>query len=258
MNITQDQFSTLVDLGLTKNQVEVYLCLLKNGISSVLEISKITRYSRQNIYDAVDKLLNLGLVEIARKDRRRYLAVSPQKLLKLSHGKVQSAQYIYSKVGALVPQLEKLPKNRSSKQKTKIITFEGFDSIKKAYEKELESCKNTEVLSFVGSLDDIYDFLPEQYWSRWNKKFVAQKNTSKMIVSYSALAAQAVKNDFEYSRVTRYLSHFPFQTNIDIWDDKVLIVSLYDDVAIWIESPVLFQSYKSLFEHLWEKAKKFD
>ncbi len=255
-NFTNKQFEPLFELGLTKNQGLIYLSVLKHGVQSVLELSKITGINRQQIYEESEKLLNLGLLEITRKQRRKYIAANPNKLLKISRENVHKAEGIFERVSASLPLLESLPKADSLK--ADIIYFEGTVKIKEAYEKELDLCKNTEVLSFVGSIEDIHEFFPEAFWKKWNKTFVQQKSTSRMLVHKSKAAQETAEHDGEYKRETRYLDNFPMKLNIDVFNNTVLILSYLDERAIWIESDVVANSYRVMFETFWGLANKFE
>jgi hypothetical protein len=144
-------------------------------------------------------------------------------------------------------------------KKDKVITkyFEDMPKIREAYEKELEASKNTEVLSFAGSIDNVFDFLPEAYWDKWNKKFIKYESRSRMLVHNSETARKTAKSDLQYRRETRWIENFPLAANIDIFNDTILTVSFLDETAIWIENRLLAQSYRIIFDSLWKFAKPF-
>ncbi|MES3005692.1 MAG: helix-turn-helix domain-containing protein [Patescibacteria group bacterium] len=250
---TSKEFEPLFDLGLTKNQALIYLNLLKYGIQSILELSKSTGVNRQQIYDDTEKLLEFGLIEATRKRRKKFLAASPTKLIKIGKSNVDKAQQVLERISANLSTLENIP--RSKKSKINLNYFEGMEKIKNAYDKELEYAKNTEVLSFVGSVDDLYKFFPESYWKKWNRVFVNNKSTSRMLAHHSSIARESSKLDKEYSRETRFLEKFPLKVNIDVFNNVVLIVSFYDGLAVWIESDVLADSYRIMFESFWNLAE---
>ena len=54
---------TLVEMGLTSLQVNVYLALNKLNQASVKDISNVLKVARQEIYRALAELLRLGLIE---------------------------------------------------------------------------------------------------------------------------------------------------------------------------------------------------
>ncbi|HYC34754.1 MAG TPA: helix-turn-helix domain-containing protein [Candidatus Paceibacterota bacterium] len=249
------ELEPLYELGLNNTQATIYLSLLKHGIQSVLELSKITGINRQQIYDGAEILLKRGLLEVTRKNRRKYIAVNPHKLAKISKENIHKAERVHEKISEAIPILELVP--TSNKRNPKILYFEGLNQLKAAYSKELEESYNTEILSFAGSIDDVYNFFPESYWSKWNKDLVKQKSSSRMLVHKSKVAAQSSVFDKEYKRQTRYLNYFPLKVNIDVFNNTVLIVSFYDELAIWIESDMIANSYRTMFELFWASGSAF-
>ena len=248
--LAEKEIKILHEIGLNKIQIQLYLASLKHGLLSVLELSKLTKINRQQIYQEAEKLVELGLYDITRKQGRKYIPAAPSKLASINKLKITKLEETLLALNKLIPALENIP----SKNKNKVITkyYEGLDKIKEAYESELKTSHNSEGLSFAGSLDHIYDYFSHSYWDKFNKKYVAAKNNSKMLVHYSELAKSAVKDDLKYKRETRYISNFPLKVNIDIFNNTVLIVSFEEEFAIWIESPVLASSYRILFYSLWE------
>lgn len=253
---TDKWVKTLLGLGLSRTQMMLYLASLQHGILSVLELSKITGISRQQIYEEAEKLVKLGLYEITRRQRRKYLPANPLKLLKMGRRRIEETEELLSELSSLLPQFEAL----SVPKRNKVITkyYEGLDKIREAYEDELEVVKNTEVVSFAGSIDDIFQFFPESYWNKWNKRFVKNNSRSRMLVHNSDTARITAQYDREYKRETRYLHNFPLKVNIDVFNNIVLVVSFYDEIAIWIESHMLSQSYRIMFNALWGLAKPFE
>ncbi len=251
----EKQLEVLTELGLSKTQAILYLTSLKHGVLSVLELSKITKINRQQIYAEAEKLVELGIYEITSKQRRKYIAAIPTTLVKVGKKKINETEKILTKLSAILPQLE----NISIPKKNKIVMkyFEGLPKIRQAYEKELEVSKNTEILSFAGSIDDVFKFFSESYWDKWNKKFIKYNSKSRMLVHNSDVARKTAKQDKQYKRETRWLQNFPLKANIDVFNNTVLIISFYDETAVWIESDVLAQSYRIMFNTLWELAKPF-
>jgi len=249
------QLEILSKLGLTKTQAVLYLTSLQHGILSVLELSKLTNINRQQIYTEAEKLVDLGIYELTRKQGKKYIPASPAGLIKIGKKKIGETEEILTKLTAMLPQLEALPMPR--KDKVIVKYFEGIPKIREAYEEELALSKNTEIVSLAGSINDVFNFFPESYWDTWNKKFIKHNSTSRMLVHNSGIARQTAERDKQYKRETRWLQNFPLTTNIDVFNNTVFIVSFYDEIAIWTESQVMAQSYRILFNTLWEFAKPF-
>lgn len=252
---SETQLGAVEDLGLTRVQANLYLTALKHGISSVLELSKLTGLSRQRIYEEAEKLKDIGLFEVTRRDRRKYIPASPRKLAVITRRKIEELQTKEGELNAIIPSLENLI--LPTKNKVVVKYYEGLEQIKEAYSNELELAKNTEGLSFSGSLEDAFKFFPETYWNKWNSEFAKHDSKARILVHNSASAEKFARDDKKYKRETRYLDNFPLKTNIDVFRNVVFIISYYDELGIWIESHTVAQTYRLLFESLWSSAKSF-
>lgn len=253
--LNNKQKAILFNIGLNKIQVELYLTSLEHGLLSVLELSRLTKINRQQIYKEAEGMVELGLYGITRKQGRKYIPAMPSKLAVLSKQKLISLEENQTALLGMLPFLEGL--GEPAKNKVAVRYFEGYEKIKEAYAEELARSKDTEGLCFAGLLDHVYDYFPHAYWDKWNKQYAQVGNSSKMLVHYSELARQSVKDDAKYNRQTRYLHQFPLKVNIDIFHDYVLIVSYEDELALWVESAVVACSYRILFYALWDQAKSF-
>lgn len=70
------------EIGLSLNESEIYEVLLRNGESSVSEISTLSKIHRRNVYDCLSRLQDRGLVfEIRLKRETKYQPVHPDRLL---------------------------------------------------------------------------------------------------------------------------------------------------------------------------------
>src|SRR3989339_1624379 len=253
--LSKKQLEILSDLGLNNIQATLYLTSLQRGILSVLELSKITKINRQQIYTEAEKLVDLGIYELTRKQGRKYIPADPERLVKVGKKKIDETEEILEKLAVILPQFEALSKPK--KDKVVVKYFEGLLKIKEAYEQELEVSKNTEILSFAGSIDNVFEFFSEAYWDKWNKKFAKHNSSSRMLVHDSDVAKETAEDDNQYKRETRRLKSFPLKVNIDVFNNTVLVISFHDEIAIWIESHMLAQSYRIMFNTLWEIAKPF-
>lgn len=254
--LTQKHVKTLKELGLSDIQITLYLTSLEKGVMSVLELSRITKINRQQIYDQAEKMVELGLYDITRKQGRKYIPADPETLIDFNKKKIAKLEEISSKLSDIAPILKGI--TLSKKDKIKIKFYEGHQKIKEAYEKELACSKNTEVLSLAGLVDEIFKHFPQEYWDKWNREFAKHNSKARMLVHNSQVAKEFAKFEKEYKLETRYLNNFNLNVNIDVFENVVLIVSYLDEMAIWIESPVVAQSYRILFDVLWQQAKRFE
>lgn len=75
---------TLESLGLSPNEAKIYESLVHLGRSSVSKISQKANIHRRNVYDAINRLLEKGLIfQIFQGSENLYQAVNPEKLSEL-------------------------------------------------------------------------------------------------------------------------------------------------------------------------------
>lgn len=85
----------LEDLGLSKNEAKIYETLVREGELTVGIVAKRSRIHRRNVYDALNRLAERGLVfEIMERRESRFQAVDPKKLSEL----LEEKQVALSKV----------------------------------------------------------------------------------------------------------------------------------------------------------------
>ncbi|MDE7274856.1 MAG: TrmB family transcriptional regulator [Lachnospiraceae bacterium] len=66
----------LVQFGLTRQEANIYLCLLRNKDLSGYEVSKITGISRSNVYSALASLVEEGAAYLLEGETNKYTAVT--------------------------------------------------------------------------------------------------------------------------------------------------------------------------------------
>ena len=126
----EKQLDILLELGLSRIQAILYLTSLKHGLLSVLELSKITKINRQQIYTAAEKLVDIGIYELTRKQGRKYIPANPIKLVKVGKKKINETEEILTKLTTILPQFEVL----ATPKKNKVVVkyFDGLPKIREA------------------------------------------------------------------------------------------------------------------------------
>ncbi len=93
------------EIGLSPNEAKIYETLLSSGEVGVSEISLKANVHRRNVYDALNRLVEKGLVfRIFEKSDHQFRAVSPDKLNEILQNKQQ-------KLADALPELHKMFKS---------------------------------------------------------------------------------------------------------------------------------------------------
>ena len=78
--------SSLMGLGVSELETKIYLALLDNGEMSPYQIAKKVDISRSSIYNALQHMVNKGMVEEVPEETVMYLAQDPEVLIRKLEG----------------------------------------------------------------------------------------------------------------------------------------------------------------------------
>ena len=113
---------TLKEIGLGREELDVYLVMLKIGSNLASKISKETKINRSHIYQLLDRLIEKGFVSYVIKENRKYFsAVNPRKIIEIIKEKE-------NKLKNILPTLLKI--TSIDKGKPIVEIFEGKEGIK--------------------------------------------------------------------------------------------------------------------------------
>ncbi len=91
-------------LGMTNNEVEVYLSLLKSSELSVNDVAFRSGLHRQVCYDALDRLAEKGFVSSIKKDNKKFfMALNPKKILDYLENEKEEVLSILPKLQSMIP-----------------------------------------------------------------------------------------------------------------------------------------------------------
>lgn len=103
----EEDLKTLTSIGLSRNESAIFLDLLRNGMSSAVDVAGRVGVHRPNIYDSLRRLKEMGLIiEIIDGSGKVFKALDPERL-KLY---LQQRQ---EDVNRLIDELKKIPKKES-------------------------------------------------------------------------------------------------------------------------------------------------
>lgn len=113
---------TLQQLGLSPNEAKIYETLLDLNEAGVGEISSQSKVHRRNVYDALRRLIDKGLVfPILSKGENVYSPVDPDKLLELVREKE-------AELNKILPELRQKYQQRHNNQEAYI--YRGIEGLK--------------------------------------------------------------------------------------------------------------------------------
>jgi sugar-specific transcriptional regulator TrmB len=239
----------LVDFGLNKKEIEVFLTLAQLGPSSIRSIAQKSTVNRGTTYECLKKFINLGIVSFFDKDKRKYyIAEQPEKLLEVLAEKEKSFRDNINKIEENLSVLKKVYLQKNDRPVVKM--FEGSNGIKTILKDVLKSMSLSKdkiyyVYSSASLRRNVYQSMPE-----------FSKNRIHLAIKVRTIAlgsgGQTVGLD---ERKWLNLPDDMKSTYEIIYSGKVAHISLDEQeepIGIVIESEPIYQTQKMIFESNWK------
>ncbi|OGY85383.1 MAG: hypothetical protein A2233_04970 [Candidatus Kerfeldbacteria bacterium RIFOXYA2_FULL_38_24] len=247
----------LQQLGFSKKEVAVYAALLELDSATAGEIADKTEINRTSCYDILDSLMKKGIVSKFKKKTKIYFhAGDPKRLISYLEREREEANKKITKQQQLVkealPELSSLLHPQSTKPK--VTFFEGEKGMREAYEDTLDAKKVILAYANVKTMHEgLPNFFPE-YYKRRTKAGIS----IKAIIPQNEPSKERAKRDTEELRQTVFLpnSEMTFSPEVNIYNNKVLIASWKEKMAVIIESKELADLQKLIYNLLWNYLKK--
>jgi sugar-specific transcriptional regulator TrmB len=236
----------LKKLGLTNNEVEVYITLLSNGEISVYKLASRSGLHRQVCYDALERLLEKGFVSYIIKDNKKYFKpIEPKKIKNYLDEKKEELNLV-------LPQLEEIFFEK--KEETKVEVVKGKLVLRIIYNDIFKTVKNSKGTMYAMGIDE-EKFL--EFDKIAIKQYIAKMKRSKL--KEKLLSKESSKTFFEGPQSEyRLLPDHLFNPNpTHIYGNKVAIILWGNPMhGIIMENDQVADAYRKYFQILWNIAKK--
>src|SRR3989338_2020630 len=215
----------LKQVGLTDTEIKVYLALLSVGSTSAGHLVEETGVYRKNLYDALNKLIEKGLVTYVIENKIKFFqAKSPDNLITYLDEQKSKVDEKKEEIEKLIPELKS--KFTSPTPEIEAEIYRGIEGIKTI----LKECLNHKEVLFIGATGDVQDRLP-YFWPQYNKKREKLKCKWKLLLVHESRNKNITKSKYyEYKILPKILSGLNV---IYIYGDSVANV-------VWLEKPVAF------------------
>ena len=231
---------TLENIGLSQNEITVYLTLTDAGSVKAGRISKLAKMDRSSVYNALQMLLDKGLVSFVLIGKVKWFqAVGPRRILEYLKEQEEDVKHI-------VAHLQE--RHQRHKVEGQVRLFKGIKGVKSVF------------LDIIRTGKDNYVFGSEGQFSERMPDFAYQFDRMKKekgIHTQMLLRKGRTELDSKTS-VHLYLpgvSESPAVTNI--YGNKIAIIIWTDEPeAVVIENAAAAQAYRSYFDVMWKKGKE--
>lgn len=232
----------LEDAGLTENESKVYLSLLKAGPSTAGEITEKSGVHRRNVYDAIERLTEKGLVSTLEKNNtKNFIAQHPKDLLTIIKNKENNIE-------SILPELLKLYENPEAKNEVQV--FSGDYGLKTVMEMQSEDNNEIFVLASKESVAEMLRFAHPEY--------VKKRVEKNLWINY-------IFNSFEggkrvamapLSRVRYFPKEHSVPASFMIWGKKsaILLFTEKHPMMLLFDNEKIAADFMAYFRTIWEIA----
>jgi sugar-specific transcriptional regulator TrmB len=229
--------------GLGMNESKVYLALLKLGRAPPGIITQESAVHRRNVYDALERLLQKGLVTFIMEGKRKiYQPVSPRRLVEITRTQE-------NELSKAVPSLEKLHAVKREPYEAKL--YIGNRGLKAVMDDQLEAGKD---IWIFGSHSRVEERL-KYYFPQFERQRLKKKMHVRLVLDETARGVPATKLELTSARFLPKSFFGPISTNI--YGDSIIIINYSDPVLITlIKNQKLADSYRKFYRLLWSAAKE--
>lgn len=231
----------LEGMGLTKNEIKIYLALIDTGSSLAGVISRKTSIHRRTVYDAIERLIEKGLVSYIKKNNRKYFqAINPNRLKEI----LEEKQNTLNKV---IPKLQQ--RFNLKKQKPETLFFRGRKAVMSAFEDQIKEGKEILIFGASPQANKVLRF----YFPYYDKKRIKKKIKAKII--FDSTAKNKIKK-IPLAQIKYLPRNYATPAATNIYGNKVIIVLWSENpLAILINQKEIAESYRIYFNILWKTAK---
>ncbi|EKD32878.1 MAG: transcriptional regulator TrmB [uncultured bacterium] len=243
----------LEQLGFAPSEIKVYGALLELDSGSVTDISKGSGINRTSCYDVLENLVKRGLVsKITKRKKIYFTAGDPRRLLNyLDREKEEVEKKINQQkdqIREVLPELSSLINPRSTKPR--VAFYEGEKGMREAYEDTLGA--DGEILAYA-NVETMHQGLPGFFPEYYTRRTDARIHI-KAIMPNNAASIDRTTKDKEELRESKILNdkNLTFSPEVNIYNDKMLIASWKEKMAVIIESKELADLQRLIYWKLWQ------
>ena len=226
------------------NEAKIYLALLETGQSLAGTIAEKAKVHRRNVYDALERLIEKGLVShVIKSNHKYYEAVNPKKIISMLREKLNIASQT-------LPEL--LQKYKTSKSKQEVQVLQGIGGMKSFYDDMLKERKDISILSATGKAYTKLSY----FIHSWNKKISKLSINMKVLWNYDAINKEGFIKELKKTESKILPRNFSTPTQIFIYGEKsAILIWSEEPLCVLIKSKEIATGFKKYFDFMWKLSK---
>ncbi len=245
---------TLKGIGLTDNEVKVYLALFELGESLASKIGEKTGLNRTHAYDVIESLLAKGIVCYVVKENRKYFRpANPAKLRDYVQEKQDQLKEQEGRISQLIPSLMKL--QLPKEEEGVVEVYKGKEGYKTLYSQLLNEAKEYCVIGASGYFPEKM----EQFYEAHERTRIKKKIRLKILVNSKIKGKPMHKRVYTgrtYSQIRFLPETFDAPVPIIVYNDKVFMMIWPIMQMVLVKNKHVADMYRDYFNVLWKVSRE--
>lgn len=242
-------YEKLQKAGLTENEAKIYLAVLELGQTSVSRVARNAGVKRTTVYFSLESLIHKGLLTQIIKDGKKIIfAENPRSLERLMEEKKERINKLLPTLMSFANLIDKKPA---------VQHFEGTDGVKEVL-RDVLNYPDQEVLMMY-SESSILDFEDKFFSDYYVPERVKRKISARVLVPDNEVMRQNMATNQESLRQSKMLPPNLFNIQVEIMvygKNKINLSSFKEKFGMIIESQIIHDGFKGIFETLWNSEIK--
>jgi len=236
--------NVLVQLGIPDREAEIYLRLIEYGSLRASQLAEALNTPKTTVIESLYFLEEKGLVSRVRRKNSFIFSAEDPEILQVQLEKREKE--LQTQKELLKQALPALRTVRTTNNIPKVKYFEGVDGIIRLYEDTLRA--KGEIFAY-GSSEDEVQYLPDYFPQYWDKRVAASIPMTTLMPDTAFNKQHSQKTDTAHLRKS-YLFPQKYRTplEVDVFDDKVVLMSFKDWFGVMIESDVVADAMRNLLK----------
>jgi sugar-specific transcriptional regulator TrmB len=246
----------LEKLGLTRNEAVVYLALLKLGTTTSKAVIEKTLLHRQLVYDALDSLIEKGLVSfVIEANKKHFQTTNPKNFLEIFEKKENELKQQKHNFLESLKEINKIKEQYSEKQEVSV--YQGKKGIRNLLLEMIEEKKEMMTLATSDMKAEAYAYHVQFNLPQFHQLRLQYKLPLKILFSEDLKERAKELSKLKYTEVRILPKEFTSNSSTNICSDKVYIIMWGSQpFGILIKSSEIAKSQKKYFDLLWKMARK--
>lgn len=252
--------SDLTNFGLSQQQSEIYVFVLRRGSARINEITRALSIPRSSIYENLKNLADLGLIEEIKEDTHKRIQAYPISTLKHGYAEqIQKFERMSDELSDVQARLKALGTNPAKKSIT-MRYYNGVSGARQLFWNSLKTRSEVLVMSSFGRSE----FVGSKFYQQFVNVSRENEVQERVLVNPSKQVRELLNRDdgTDLARTTvdqmRAIASEKLQINGETLMYNNIYAHIYLDaeeiIGFEIESRDFCQTQRAMFELLWGQA----